>query len=886
MMTLPDTLRRRIGRFVHKVRRFRGHIDGYVDTALVGWVAAHDPGQGACKVGVFSSQGLITEATANIYRDDVVRAGIGTGHCGFYIPLDAIMLRAIRANGGRVRVRTLAEPGFEIGQIDLSGAGDARPQSPANPQSPALGEGLPQFLFGALQQLAGLHEIALATPPIPAHPIPAPPIPAAQQAPLTRHKALFASTDYLNGGPLNGLMTGYSEYLYYRDKLEDRFDVHGDPAETAHFLSWFLAHYSCLRGGLRVPIAKSVLDYLNTPVVIFGERISFTRATWSFMLGTPPILQTTEFTNPEWVAWAMYWWAVERAQSLHVEDCLVPQSYIDQLAAIPGGWQGSAFAPSHFMQRIHAQTPALRAIDLHRLEGRQQLLLALMVMAAQRPDYLRYLPPHDVGAMLADGPAALSPFARFCHEMAPQSASQPAPPQPAPILRRADYAAILRLKGFDLATGTFLTFTPEGHRVEAAMLPPVSTSGAVDLQLIGPFEKASGLGQATRLSASVIARIGADLPKGSGITVNSVNFGLDNPAPEGFSRVGALSGYKRAKINLIHLNAESIPLAFAYQPDVFSGAYNIGYFFWELNTPAACHYLGMDLLDEIWVSTDYGLQIYQPEFKGPVTNVGMCFEELPRIDRAEARAIVQGLSGFEPGRFVFLVAFDSFSFIQRKNPLGALRAFKTAFEGVKDVGLLIKTQNRRKVADPVQIAIWQQVDALIKDDPRIVVVNETLSYADLLKLKSGCDCYVSLHKSEGWGFGMIEAMNLGVPVICTAYSGNMEFCTPETAWLVDYTLTPLAADDYIFVRAGQVWAEPDVADAARQMRAVRADAGGRSAKTDAALALVQQNFSADAIARRYQARLGEILKTLETPPETLATPRAKTPRAPRRAAKD
>ena len=867
-MSLPDTLRRRLGRIVHKFRRYRGHIDGYVDHALVGWVAAHDPAQGACKVGVFSSQGLITQATANIYRDDVVKAGIGAGHCGFYIPLDPIMQRSIRANGGRVRVKTLSDPAFDIGQIDLASLTDAgvanHPNGVAAPAGGPAGN-LAQFLFGAMAQLQGLSEIAAQNPVIGGRAGPA-------QAPLTRHKALFKTPDHLAGGAAPGLMTGYTEYLFHRDKLSDRFAIHRDPAETEHLLGWFLAHYSCLRGGLRVPIAKPVLDYLNAPVVIFGERISFSRATWSFLLGMPPVLHTTQFENPEWVSWAMYWWAIDKAEALHVEDCLVPQSYIDQLSAIPDGWAGTAFAPSHFMQRIHAQTPVLAAIDLNRLEGRQQLLLALMVMAAQRPDYLRYLPPGDVGVMLADGTAALSPFARFCHEMAPQAA---------PILRRADYAAILRLKGFDLETRCFVTFTPEGHRLEAAMLPPVDSAGRVDLQLIGPFEKASGLGQATRLSASVLAGLG-----GGGLSVNSVNFGLDNPAPEGFSRVGALSGYKQAKINLIHLNAESIPLAFAYQPDVFSGAYNIGYFFWELNTPAACHYLGMELLDEIWVSTDYGVQIYQPEFNGPVTNVGMCFEELPEIDRADARAFMQGLSGFGADKFVFLVAFDSFSFIQRKNPLGALRAFKAAFADVPGVGLLIKTQNRRKVADPVQIAIWQEVDALIKDDARIVVVNETLGYEDLLKLKSGCDCYVSLHKSEGWGFGMIEAMNLGVPVICTAYSGNMEFCTPQTAWLVDYTLAPLGPDDYIFVREGQSWAEPDVADAARQMRAVHGDAAGRQAKAAAALAYVRQNFSAEAIAGRYQARLGAILQGLDKAAAPSAAPasRAKTPRAPRRPA--
>ncbi len=207
------------------------------------------------------------------------------------------------------------------------------------------------------------------------------------------------------------------------------------------------------------------------------------------------------------------------------------------------------------------------------------------------------------------------------------------------------------------------------------------------------------------------------------------------------------------------------------------------------------------------------------------------------------------------------MVFDSFSFIQRKNPIGALKAFTTAFAGVKDVRLVVKTQNRRKVTDPVQVAVWAEVDALIKDDARIVVLDETLSYDDLLKLKKGCDCYVSLHKSEGWGFGMIEAMNLGVPVICTAYSGNMDFCSEQTAFLVGYTETLLGPDDYIFVREGQKWAEPDIEDAARQMRSVHSDAALRHAKADAALRNVRANFSVEAIARRYETRLREILET-------------------------
>ena len=134
----------------------------------------------------------------------------------------------------------------------------------------------------------------------------------------------------------------------------------------------------------------------------------------------------------------------------------------------------------------------------------------------------------------------------------------------------------------------------------------------------------------------------------------------------------------------------------------------------------------------------------------------------------------------------------------------------------------------------------------------------------MLKLKKGSDCYVSLHKSEGWGFGMIEAMNLMVPVICTGYSGNMAFCTPETAWLVAYRKVEPERDDYIFVAPGQKWAEPDIPDAARQMRAVRDNPEARAQKAAKAHAFIHKRFSPRAIAQGYGARLQEILARLES----------------------
>ena len=274
----------------------------------------------------------------------------------------------------------------------------------------------------------------------------------------------------------------------------------------------------------------------------------------------------------------------------------------------------------------------------------------------------------------------------------------------------------------------------------------------------------------------------------------------------------------------------------------------------------------MDMLDEIWVSTEFGVSIFKPHVDIPVTNVGMSFEDLPEIDRDDARGFLQKTANIGADDFVFMVTFDSFSFVQRKNPIGVLQTFVNAFPQAdpknKSVRLVIKTQNRTKVGDPEQIRIWEEVDKILEQDSRIILINQTLPYEDLLRLKKGSDAYISLHRSEGWGFGLIEAMRLKVPVLATAYSGNLDFCDPDTCWLVDYNKVELQPNDYIFVRPGQFWADPDLADAANQMRELYNNTELRTERANAAYKKIMTDFSLDAIGAKYAGRMRQILSSL------------------------
>ncbi len=209
--------------------------------------------------------------------------------------------------------------------------------------------------------------------------------------------------------------------------------------------------------------------------------------------------------------------------------------------------------------------------------------------------------------------------------------------------------------------------------------------------------------------------------------------------------------------------------------------------------------------------------------------------------------------------FTFLTTFDSFSFAERKNPLAVVRAFQAAFHKEdREVALIIKTWNRSRVSDAYQVSVWLAIDDLVRDDPRVRIIDETFTYEQILSLKLACDCYVSLHRAEGFGFGMLEAMQLGRPVIATAYSGNMDFCTPENSYLVDYDLVPVAHDEYPAVERGSVWADPNLASAAAAMRQAVSNRDEAKERGLRAAQFVRSNFSIQAIADRYGRRLNEI----------------------------
>lgn len=843
--------------------QFHGHVEGMQsDGTLRGWVFERATLKGRVSVGLFVGDTMLEAGYADIFRQDVQEAHGCERECGFSFTVTDKMFRTIVKGGGHVDVRAMGVDEQSLGQVEI-----VMDTSDPDPHKGDMAT-CAHVLSNELAELAALlddvpQEIRQGTAPLP----------AIRQPPFAPHGKMFTKEPIIPEVGETG-HPAYLDYVRYRYRMDESYRVAPGLEAADRFLYWYLASYRS-REQHRVPLSAELLEYLNAPLVMGAQQYALSRMMWWRLSSRPDMLARSNLNDRDGYLDVLFWWAHQDCPHMYFEDCLVPDRYADFLRGVHPSRRSDAYPLSYFTERFFKDTPRLHFLKPGTAEGRKTLALAMLVMAAKRPDLLRYIPRTIINRLLAPGedgtPSDFEAFVNALRARLPlpeaeqdalreedDAASEETPIKTqGPIsITREGYTAALRAKHFDLASYAFMTRDRAGNRFEAAALPPVDPQAReVDVQLIGPLAKASGLGQATRLSADIL--------RSTGLDIRGVDFDLDNPAPEGFSSDTMIEDYGPAKINMIHLNAESIPLAFAYQPDVFSGAYNIGYFFWELDKPAYCHYLGMDMLDEIWVSTEYGVTIYEKDANGkPVVNVGMCYEENTDITREDSRAFLERRFQFDDSHFVCLVAFDSFSFVQRKNPVNVLKAFQKAFQGVPNARLIVKTQNRDSVFDTVQVNLWDQVDTIITSDPRIIVMNETLSYRDLLRLKTGSDVYVSLHKSEGWGFGMIEAMNLGVPVVCTAYSGNMDFCSEETAWLVDYEITPLRQEEYIFVRRGSEWAEPSVDHAARQLRAAYDNPDERAAKARAAQDYIKANFSTGAIAERYGSRLREILEGL------------------------
>jgi glycosyltransferase involved in cell wall biosynthesis len=302
-------------------------------------------------------------------------------------------------------------------------------------------------------------------------------------------------------------------------------------------------------------------------------------------------------------------------------------------------------------------------------------------------------------------------------------------------------------------------------------------------------------------------------------------------------------------VNIYHINADEVTQAFRHMAtEMPRQAYNIIYPLWELSRYPAEWLAYLELFDEVWAQTEFIADALRGAVKRPVTHLpGAC-------DARFSAFLGRRHFGIPESSFVFLFVFDLTSHVERKNPAALLDAYAryAARRPQDDSCLVVKIGGMHR--HPEKLEEFRELCA--RRQGRTLLIDRVLSDNEIKNLVRNSDCLVSLHRSEGFGRVLLEAMFWGKPVVGTAYSGNVDFMNAENSCLVDYTLVPVG-NRYPHGE-GQVWAEPDIDHAAHWMeRLAGSPALCRRIGANAS-SHIRSHFSPRAVGLRYAARLAEI----------------------------
>lgn len=386
-------------------------------------------------------------------------------------------------------------------------------------------------------------------------------------------------------------------------------------------------------------------------------------------------------------------------------------------------------------------------------------------------------------------------------------------------------------------------------RVESAPPDPAVSTTLPPLlpgvNLFGYHKSPIGLGNLTRGLHSAFRSAG--IPTGR-VVIGNVAMDADL-SPADFVRTWDPSLETNVIVSYPHLHdmlLEALPR------HVTAGRRNIAYLAWEQRDGS--HYWPEVYagFDQLWALSEFAAESLARHARREVHAVPcvLDFDALPP-------AATKAETGLPEDAFTFLYVFDANSSIERKNPEAAIRAFASAFSPGEPVQLVLRASNAHRREHRERLKAMLRA---VSPGQRVQVRLEPMSHAALLRLVSAVDCYMSLHRAEGFGYTCAEAMAYGIPVIATGYSGNLQFMNRENSFLVDWTERSVEVPDGPFQR-GSVWAEPSVEHAAALMREVyERGAEGRQIGARGARD-VRSLLSAEAVGRRVADLLGHGVST-------------------------
>lgn len=375
-----------------------------------------------------------------------------------------------------------------------------------------------------------------------------------------------------------------------------------------------------------------------------------------------------------------------------------------------------------------------------------------------------------------------------------------------------------------LHTSSLLAPRPEP---DAAPGPP--------LFVVGYFRTASGLGGSARLCYEACRRLGLDTHS---IDISAAHL---QPADLPHESAGDGRGQRGPGTVILHVNAPLAPLALLQLGRSFiRNKYIVGYWAWELAHAPRGWQRGSTFVHRAWVPSHFTAAAVGRQ--APALPIGVVPHPLPARARPAA--------GRSNDRFRVLMVFNAASGFARKNPCAGIAAFRKAFAGDATAELIVKSSNLDVYPEGKAM-----IAAAIAGQPNIRHISNVLTAHALDALYDSADTVLSLHRSEGFGLVLAEAMQRGLPVVATDWSGNTDFVNADNGCPVRYRLIPARDPQHIYDFPDLDWAEPDVDHAAELLRALRYDPDwrmqiGRRAAIDAA-----RVFGLDA----YGAVMSELL---------------------------
>ncbi len=384
---------------------------------------------------------------------------------------------------------------------------------------------------------------------------------------------------------------------------------------------------------------------------------------------------------------------------------------------------------------------------------------------------------------------------------------------------------------------------PAARSVAEITRPAISPKLLPGAVLVGHPYGVLGKAEDIRTSAAAFAK--ADIPFN---ICNTFDYGSHRAIlHKNFRFMDKIAQSPIYRANIFFLNADEMyPAYYQLGRSFFEGRYNIGYWSWELSAFPDQWTTSFNLVHEIWAPTRFIQQALSEKASCPV--VRMPFVVEPVANTGYSRDYF----GLPEHEFLFLFFFDFTSYLSRKNPFAVVRAFLAAFgeSRAADVRLVIKMNGMD--LRPDEFASFKADGGL--QDPRIILIEKVFDGAEIAGLIQACDCFVSLHRSEGFGRGLAEAMYFGKPVIATGYSGNLDFTNELTACVIDCTLVPLQENEYPFGQ-GQFWAEADIEQAAWYMQRLVNDRAYAASLGARAMNFIKTHHSSEVAGARYKARL-------------------------------